>query len=299
VCFSIIIAGILLARYNLKRGRGDTKGAFKIALFVFGVYASGHLIVAKHIPDLKGELLIFYKTISFSLFIAALIWLIYIALEPYARRRWSDLIISWSRLLAGDFRDPLVGRDILVGGLLGLCHTASIYLMHVPLPTWLGISTAPNVGTNVLVLQGFKYLSADFLMDFVNSIFNALGGLFFLVLLIIILRKERLAMVALWLILFAVLGLAFASSGNLILWFGPFLIATVTVTCIARFGLLATVSFYIFFRLTFHNSITADASRFYFGNTIFAFVVILGLSIYGFYTSLAGQPLFKGKLLQD
>ncbi len=154
-------------------------------------------------------------------------------------------------------------------------------------------------GNAFAVLQGFKYLSAFFLLDFVNSIFNALGGLFFLVLLIIILRKERLAIAALWLINFAVLGLAFTSSGHLILWFGPFLIATITVTCIARFGLLATVSFYIFFRLTFHNSITADASRFYFGNTIFAFVVILGLSIYGFYTSLAGQPLFKGKLLQD
>jgi hypothetical protein len=37
----------------------------------------------------------------------------------------------------------------------------------------------------------------------------------------------------------------------------------------------------------------------YFGNTIFAAVVLLGLAIYGFYASLAGQPFLKGKLLED
>jgi len=44
-------------------------------------------------------------------------WIFYIALEPFVRRRWLELIISWSRLMAGDFRDPLVWRDVPVGGL--------------------------------------------------------------------------------------------------------------------------------------------------------------------------------------
>ena len=45
-------------------------------------------------------------------------WLLYIALEPYVRRRWPATLVSWSRLLAGGFRDPLVGRDLLAGCLL-------------------------------------------------------------------------------------------------------------------------------------------------------------------------------------
>jgi hypothetical protein len=45
--------------------------------------------------------------------------------------------------------------------------------------------------------------------------------------------------------------------------------------------------------------ITADFSSWYFGNTIFSAVALFGLSIYGFYTSLAGQPLIKDKLLAD
>jgi hypothetical protein len=31
------------------------------------------------------------------------------------RRRWPATLVSWSRLLAGRFRDPLVGRDVLAG----------------------------------------------------------------------------------------------------------------------------------------------------------------------------------------
>jgi serine/threonine-protein kinase len=43
------------------------------------------------------------------------LWLIYLALEPYVRRIWPDSMISWNRLLAGKWRDPLVGADVLVG----------------------------------------------------------------------------------------------------------------------------------------------------------------------------------------
>ena len=75
--------------------------------------------------------------------------------------------------------------------------------------------------------------------------------------------------------------------------------STITVVCVARFGPLATVSRAIFFELSFHNAITSDFSSWYFGNTIFAAVVLLGLAIYGFYISLAGQSIFKGKLLEE
>ena len=35
------------------------------------------------------------------------------------RRRWPATLVSWSRLLAGGLRDPLVGRDVLAGCLIG------------------------------------------------------------------------------------------------------------------------------------------------------------------------------------
>ncbi len=245
------------------------------------------LLAADHIPDLAREEPLLSKMAGTALFNGALIGLIYLALEPYVRRRWASLIISWNRLLAGDFRDPMVGRDILVGGVLGLAHTATIFMMGL-LPIWMGETVAPNPGMEVSFIQSFKHLSATFLAVSSSSIFFALSGLLFLVLLVTIFRKQWLAMFVFWAIYFLINGLFFASSGHWLFWLAPALIAAINVTCIARFGLLATISFFVFFFLTFHNPITANVSSWYFGNTIFAAVVLLGLAIYGFYTSLAG-----------
>src|SRR5262249_53345196 len=46
---------------------------------------------------------------------AALLGLFYLALEPFVRRRWPWGQTAWNRLLAGRFRSPLVGRDVLAG----------------------------------------------------------------------------------------------------------------------------------------------------------------------------------------
>jgi hypothetical protein len=45
--------------------------------------------------------------------------------------------------------------------------------------------------------------------------------------------------------------------------------------------------------------ITTNFSLWYASATIFALTVIVGLTVYGFYTSLAGQSLFHDKFLQD
>ena len=47
-------------------------------------------------------------------------WIFYIGLEPQVRRFWPRSVISWSRVLLGRFRDPLVGRDLLTGVTAGI-----------------------------------------------------------------------------------------------------------------------------------------------------------------------------------
>ena len=83
-------------------------------------------------PGGRLAIAVWFEGVAWALFISAFIWFLYMALEPFVRRRWPNLIISWSRLVAGDFRDPMVGRDILIGGMLGFCHTLAIYLV-----TWI------------------------------------------------------------------------------------------------------------------------------------------------------------------
>lgn len=92
----IFIGGAFFARRNLRMGRGDRRGANRLACFLFA---------------LNG--IVFFCTDHFGSlqqwFVLTLVcWLMYMALEPYVRRRWPDMLIGWSRLLAGDYRDPLV-----------------------------------------------------------------------------------------------------------------------------------------------------------------------------------------------
>ena len=43
---------------------------------------------------------------------AAVFWMLYVALEPFARRYTPEMLFSWTRLMRGEIRDPRVGRDI-------------------------------------------------------------------------------------------------------------------------------------------------------------------------------------------
>ena len=298
VLLSVIVAAIFLARRNLRQGRSDTKGAFKISIFFFLMGLAGNLLIADHIPDLTKEIPLLLKMASYWLLGAVTIGVLYLALEPYVRRRWPTLIIAWNRLLAGDWRDPLVGRDILVGGMLGLGHTAVIYLASL-LPVWTGGRAVPNAGLHVVYLEGVRQVWARFLLTLPAGVFSAFFFLLLLILLVTLFRKQWLATAVFWILFFSVEGLAFRRGAHWTDFLGSALLATITVVGIARFGLLAMISRAIFFELSFHNAITSDFSSWYFGNTIFAAVVLFGLAIYGFYISIAGQKVFHRTPLEE
>jgi hypothetical protein len=291
-----LIAALIVARHNLKVGRGDTKGAFKLALFVFSVITLARLIDAYHVPELDGELWIFFQSLSLALFIATLTWIFYIALEPFLRRSWSELLISWSRLMAGDFRDPLVGRDILVGGLLGLCYAASDYLTILVLQ-WSGVAVPPFMGGNTdEAFSGVGGIAVHFLHIFAEPIFFAIFLSFLLLLLLTMLRKKWLAIAAMWLFIILV---DIANGDQWIFWLDLLLTATLITLATARFGLLALYSFFLYAALSTGFPITSDFSSWYAGSTLFVFVLLMSLAIYGFYTSLAGQKIFEAEFLKD
>ncbi|MEK6337337.1 MAG: protein kinase [Acidobacteriota bacterium] len=297
--FGVLVGAAFLGRRNLRLGRSDKKGAFKLALFMFLVSVAGALLGAHHVPAPGGELQLILTLTALSLFPAAFTWLIYIALEPHLRRRSPRLIISWSRLMAGGFRDPMVGSDLLIGGLLGLAHTGAIYF-GLLLSGWFGAVPPPANSTHPSTLEGMRPLLADMLGTIVvQVVFFSLAVLFLLLLLQIILRRDKLAAGAMWIVVFGLEMLAFASSGPRLYWVVPVLIATLSVISVARFGLLATIAFNLFFNLSFFYPLTSNISVWYTSAAFLPVVIMIALAIYGFYTSLAGQTVFKGGLLRE
>jgi hypothetical protein len=147
-------------------------------------------------------------------------------------------------------------------------------------------------------LRGFRVMAMNMLgSNLVPSIFAGLAYLFFLLLMFIIVRKARLAGILMWLTIFTIEMLFFATSWHLIIT--NVIIATILVLTTARFGLLASMAWQFFFLLTFSWPLTTNFSQWYSSGTIFALTVLVGLAVYGFYTSLAGQPLFREGILKE
>src|SRR2546423_14735422 len=134
-----LIGSALIARRNLRLGRGDIRGALRLGFVYFTVRLLFWLFETHHSGSVDGEFVLFLTYLSIATFAGFYLWLLYIALEPFLRRRWPHRIISWSRLLRGEFRDPLVGSDILIGAASAGPMILSMVLTPVVL-RWLGRS---------------------------------------------------------------------------------------------------------------------------------------------------------------
>ncbi len=130
----ICVVSAIFARQNLQSGRGDRRGAFRLAMFFF----LSHFVLWVATSHISGNnvLGLFLLALCTAVFYAFLMWTVYLALEVYVRRHWPSALISWSRLLAGQWRDPIVGRDILVGVALGFLWTLAGRFADMTGATW-------------------------------------------------------------------------------------------------------------------------------------------------------------------
>ena len=116
------------------------------------VFAAHHML---HIT----EILIFVMGLASKALVAALVWLLYVALEPYVRRRWPQTIISWTRVLNGQRRDPVVGGHMLVGILFGvLSMSLAETLMFLTVRTNIRLKARVLIQTplRVRILRSFR-----------------------------------------------------------------------------------------------------------------------------------------------
>jgi hypothetical protein len=293
---SMLVGGTLLARRNLRLGRGDRRGAGRIAGFVFAVWALAWSFGAHHTSsgDEFPQVLMF---LAFGVTFSAFFWVIYIALEPYVRRRWPDALVSWSRLLAGGFRDPLVGRDILFGCLLGAFGIASVrFGWHVP--AWLGHPPLqPYFGPQWQFL-GARPVIADLSNNLITSVAISFVILFTLFLLRALLRKEWLAAIV-CILLITFFRPPTADPFTAVTIVSILITTSLTVFLFLRFGLLAVVASYFFTNILGSFPLTTQMSAWYSGLSIAGILLMAAMAFYGFYTSLGGRPMFGGGVLDE
>ena len=284
----------MLARRNLRLGRGDRRGASRLAVLVFAANAVVWGVGAHHSLNLY-EFSLFLTFLGSGLVFSSFFWVLYIALEPYVRQRWPALLVSWSRLLAGDFRDPLVGRDVLAGCLFGALMDAFKRLVWF-VPVWLGDPpTQPLAGPDWQFL-GARAIIAAVSNNVIISLFIAFFFLFVLFFFRALLRKEWAAAIAFVLfnsVFFASSGSHFVLVSNLIFSFG-------TVFLLIRLGLLATVAQVVFQVCLLDGfPLTTQGSAWYAGISMAGILLMAAMALYGFYTSLGGRPVFGGAVFEE
>jgi len=274
---------------NYVRGRGDRRGAFRLGAFVF----SSHMLLwicQTHVVAGAEGFGLFLIAMGNALFGAALMWALYLAIEPYIRRHWPQAIISWSRLLAGRLRDPLLGRDLLIGVILGIVWLVIVELSLLEIVRRGG---APIVGATEY-LRGGRHILGAGLAQVLKSVQATLVFFFVLFLLRVLLRRSGLAAAV-----FVALFTAFRVLGGEYLAVQiPTSIAIFAIVALAgvRFGLVALAAGLFTVDLIISAPMPASASSWYVPATAFVFLTVLGFAMWGFYTSLGGRPLWRGDL---
>jgi hypothetical protein len=220
---------------------------------------------------------------------AAFVWLVYLAVEPYARRLRPWTLVSWTRFLGGGFSDPVVGRDALVG----LAWAVLVYYLtplRYVLPPLFGQAPPEPTFGYLDALQGPDALLSVTLGAVSESILYALGVLLLFVLVRSMLRRDGLAAPALVVIML----LPSALGADETAWYTLPIVAVWTLTWILlllRFGLLAASVGLCVYDLLYVFPITTDLQSWKAGPTLLALLLLALLCVTAFRNAVGGTGL--------
>jgi hypothetical protein len=311
---SVLIVATVLAFRNLRLGRGDRRGATRVGFCLFAAGVVSNVLATGDLQVLSnGQALIFI--------VPALVWLLYVALEPIIRRLWPETTIGWSRLLAGSVRDPLVGRDVLIGVLIAIGDGLIVGVQTLarrwsgrPPSFPIGASSNPwdGITASSNLLLGGRFALSQIIGSVMSiPIWSATMMIFlFLLVFFVLLRRRSLAiaaltlgLTALYLVKYTGWVLANAPADHFAPSFADVVlfvaVQTAVVLAAVRFGLLTIlVAQFVSVLLTL-LPIAIDSSVPYASSSRLIVLTVIALAAYGWHTALAGQPMLSAFFPRD
>jgi hypothetical protein len=291
--FSIIIFVVpgWLAWRNISSGKADRRGAFRLSFVIFCAHILLWIFLG-HFTAGFGEFSLFVMALEGALFNGAIVWTMYLALEPYVRRHWPQTIISWTRLINGQLRDPAVGRDALFGVAMG---TLWVLFFVIRAFATRAFGAVPGLN-NTAYLEGARSTVGAWMIQVPGSVRATLIFFFLLFILRVLLRNQWLA------------AAAFTALWTLIQSLGtqhpaieiPLQVAIYAICAVAlvRFGLV-TLAAAVFTADTLGNvPISTNPAIWYFGSTVFVMGIVILLAAWSFHAATAGRKLFATDIFE-
>jgi hypothetical protein len=283
-----IAIALLLSIRNVRRGRANLRWTWQLSAFVFLAW----LMIAALAAPSPISLSFWQAALGEALRKAAMAGLCYLGLEPFLRRRAPEKIASWSRVLAGSFRDPLVGRDVLLGTLLGTAMALLLLVRGLFIQFLTGHLGRIELG--VERLNGVSGFLGGLFENLITALISTLSMVVLMVALRMVRRRSDLGILLAW-------GIATAS---LVLRSGEPPAVALPLTAVAtalmvisweRFGLLTGIVHILISRMILEYPMTGELSVWYAPVGLFPLALILTLATGGFFAAVAGQPWFRGE----
>ena len=114
-----VLFGLIFAVRNLRLNRGDKRGAFRLGLVTCLLVFLNWIGTAHHVAVIE-EWGFLINAFGDAVYTGLVMWILYLALEPAVRSRWPHALVTWNRLLAGQFGDAQLGAHLLTGAAIGV-----------------------------------------------------------------------------------------------------------------------------------------------------------------------------------
>ncbi len=291
IVFGILgVATLLISLYfayrNLRSGRGDRRGALRFGLISYAVSFVFLMLTSHHLYDVGYEWEWLEAAIGMAAGIPLTMAVFYLALEPYIRRTWPELLVSWTRILSGKFTDPLVGRDVFLGILLGAAQV-SLWVSLVAAPFFLPVR-GETPYFEPATLESTPAFLGDTLQKLNDSLTNSIGALSMMFLMGKLTRRKWIAATTaglFWTVL-NISGYNYSLEVPVALVSGA-----IAAYAIGRLGLLATFSMFASIFVLWSTPFSLDFGRWYAGRGACVLLVVVGMAVYGMRVSLGSQRL--------
>jgi hypothetical protein len=207
------------------------------------------------------------------------------------------MLVSWTRLLAGRARDPLVGRDVLIGGTAGVL-IAALGILVVYAGGRFGLTQVPTLISSGMLTSLTGLADTGCNLSYAGSVcvLQVLEMLVLVLVIRLLLRRTDLAVGLTMALIAGVSAMeAVPTNGWPIAVVGAVLIASIALVMM-RFGLLAGVTA-AFFGIVMSSVVpTLDLASWYADRALVPAALLVTVLGFGAVVALGGKPIFSDPL---
>jgi len=248
------------------------------------VYWAGYV----HAVPNQGTKGLFLAAFGDWLLSAAIIWVLYLALEPEARARWPHAMVTWNRALAGRWLDAQVGAHILIGGAVGSFLWTAFKVLNL----FLGMpKDRATTDVSLFFTLGTRHWIGGHAGNLENALWMGLTIFLAIFGLRHWLKRDLLAALAVS-VLYTMSESEVTNSADWLLMGAVFVVLyMILIYLLLRLGLVAIISTVFF--ISGFNDITlgTDCTTWYAPFGLATVFLLLGLAVFGLWRSLGTRDL--------